>query len=82
MLWTLPYGFAYCSAWPINNGVIMAFISIFISITFTLSVIIIFLLIVIGIVMFMPCIVLYLIWSVGGIMHYPPSPPVSLAINE
>ena len=32
--------------------------------------------------MFMPCIMPYLVWSVGGIMPYPPSPPVSLAINE
>ena len=24
----------------------------------------------------------YLVWSVGGIMPYPPSPSVSLAINE
>ena len=30
----------------------------------------------------MPCIMLYLVWSVGGIMPYPPSPSVSLAINE
>ena len=82
MLWTLPYGFARCSARPINNGVILTFIFIFIIITLTLNVIIIFLFVVIGIILVMPCIMLYLVWSVGGIMHYPPSPPVSLAINE
>ena len=64
-------------------GIILTFISIFIIITFTLIIIFITIrLIVIGIGRVMPCIMLYLVWSVGGIMPYPPSPSVSLAINE
>ena len=67
---------------PMNNGVIvyicgvvLKFILIFIIITFTLIIIFI-----IG--RFLPCIMLYMVWSVGGIMLYPPSPSVSLAVNE
>ena len=64
-------------------GIIMIFIPIFMVITFTLIVILITLVfIVMGIGIFVPCIMPYMVWSVRGIMLYPPSPPVSLAINE